>query len=483
MDPVFLARFQFAFTIAFHWLFPSLTVGLSWYLVYFMIKYAKSGSDEDSASVRFWLKLFTISFAIGVVSGLVMAVEFGTNWANFSFLVGEVVGIPLVIEVLIAFFLESTFLGILLYGWGKVSNRLLVFSSIMVALGTTLSAFWILVVNSWMQTPAGVVFTYNSSGALVSAKLVDLWAAIFNPSMVIRFLHTFNATILVASFFILGTSAYYRLRDRYNYLTEFSYRSSLVVIFFASIIQLIIGHLEAGIVAETQPSKYATFELVFKTNSHQQFPLFALINPFNGDVLFRINLPFFTLSQYMLEGNKIYPGLDQFSASQLPPFAITVYSFHLMIAIGLGLIAFGALGIFLYIFTKLEINKFLSFHNYKFFYNKLYYYLCVLLIPLPFLATELGWFAAEIGRQPWIVYGVLPTSQGISANVPVWQLIVSIIVFATIYLIMFILWILLMHKTVMKGPQIMPKGTNPIQTGNISDSTNVNSSGAHGEND
>lgn len=444
MDALLLARLQFAFTIGFHWLFPSLTVGFSWLNVWFMTKYlrSKSGSEEElqaEKSVRFWLKLFTITFAVGVATGLTMALQFGTNWANYSATVGDVIGPALAAEVILSFFVESTFLGVLLFGWDKVSKRVLWISALLVAVGTIVSAFWIIVVDSWMQTPAG--YTIESNGTIVMSNFV---AAVLNPSSGIRFLHTVTASFVVAAFFVFGISSYYHLRNKNEYLVRFSFKTAMTVMMVGSILLLIFGHIAAGIVADTQPAKFAVYELIQNTSSTESFPALAIIDPFDGSVLFVLYVPFFTLGALMLQGsNHPYRGMSSFPANMLPPIPFTVYTFHIMIALGLFFIAFSAIGVFLFYKGRIYENK---------SYSKLYLLIAIFSIPLPFIASELGWAAAEVGRQPWIVYGLLKTSDAISVNVPEIQLFFSVIGFIFIYSLLFLFWILMLLKTIRLGP-------------------------------
>ena len=444
MDAVLLARSQFAFTIAFHWLFPALTVGFSWLNVWFMTKYIRSGSEEDAKSARFWIRLFTITFAVGVATGLTMALQFGTNWAGYSATIGDVIGPALAAEVILSFFLESTFLGVILFGWNVVSKRVLWFSSLMIAIGTLISAFWIIVVDSWMQTPTGFKEIFDANGHLIKIELVDFGAAVFNPSTALRFLHTVTASFVVSAFFVFGVSAYYHLRNQNEYLVKFTFKTAITVIMVGSILLLIFGHLQASIVADQQPAKFAVYELIQKGSTSESFPALAIIDPFDGSILFTLYVPFFTLGDLMLQGtNHYYPGIANFSSDLLPPIPITVYTFHIMIALGLFFIAFGLVGAFLMYKGRIYQNK---------SYNKLFLVLSIFSIPLPFIATELGWTAAEVGRQPWIVYGLLKTSDAISLSLPEIKLLFSVVGFMIIYGLLFIFWIMLLVKTILKGP-------------------------------
>lgn len=462
MDALLLARIQFAFTIGFHWLFPSLTVGFSWLNVWFMTKYLRSGSEEDGKVVRFWLKLFTITFAVGVATGLTMALQFGTNWASYSATVGDVIGPALAAEVILAFFLESTFLGVLLFGWNKVSKRVLWVSTFLVALGTLISALWIITVDSWMQTPPVDSYKVQSNGQIV---LINFVSAVLNPSNGIRFLHTVTASFMVAAFFVFGISAYYHLRNKNDYLVRFSLKTAMTVIFFGSLLLLLFGHIAAGIVANTQPEKFAVYELIQNTSNHESFPALAIIDPFDGKILLILYVPFFNLGQLMFQGaNRTYQGMSSYNPSLLPPISITVYAFHIMIFLGLYFIAFGIIGAFLMYKGRVYKNT---------AYNKIYLFIAILSIPLPFIASELGWAATEIGRQPWIVYGVLKTSNAISVNVPELQLLLSVVGFMMLYSLLFLFWILMLLKTIKNGPEAVTFGAEIEKSENKSDKTDA----------
>ena len=443
LDAVLLARMQFAITIAFHFIFPSLTMGLSWFVVYFMTKYIRSGNPMDRSIARFWIKLFTISFAVGVGTGIAMALQFGTNWASYARIVGDIFGTPLVAEAILAFFLESSFLGILIFGWDRVSIRILWLSSLLVAIGTILSAFWILVANSWMQTPAGYTLIFDSSGNIVKAELTDFWAAVFNPSFGYTFLHTYIGSLLVAAFFIFGISAWYHLHNQYPELVKSSFNIAIIIIVLASFSMLIIGHLQSIEVANTQPAKFAVFELIQTTGNTETLPILVILNPFTGAVLLRIHLPFVSLGTFFLVGsNHVFPGMDSFSPDLLPPTVLTMYPLHIMILLGGYFIVFGLVAVFL-----LRKNK--IYRNTRF--NKYFLRIAVLSIPLPFIAMELGWMAAEIGRQPWAVYGILKTSDAVSVSVPGLYILISLIVFCIMYLLLFVAWVSLLIHVVQRG--------------------------------
>ncbi|MHA2495421.1 MAG: cytochrome ubiquinol oxidase subunit I, partial [Candidatus Hodarchaeales archaeon] len=274
MDAELLARLQFALTIGFHFIFPSITIGLAWLNVWFMTRYHRSGDPNDRALARFWIKLFTLTFAVGVATGLVMALQFGTNWASYAVAVGDIFGAPLAAEAILAFFLESTFLAVLVAGWDRVSKRTMWFSSLMVAFGATLSGFWIIAANSWMQTPRGYrkVPAGAESANLEKVVLTDFWAAVFNPTTIPRFLHTINGALLTGSFFVIGISAFYLLRKQHREFAKKSIKAALILAFITSLLQPGFGHYQAGQVAEYQPEKWATMELIDESGKGAKMP-------------------------------------------------------------------------------------------------------------------------------------------------------------------------------------------------------------------
>lgn len=448
MDAVLLARIQFAFTIMFHFIFPSVTIGLAWINVWFMGKYARSNDPFDRATARFWVKLFTMTFAVGVVTGITMALQFGTNWASYSRVVGDVFGAPLVAEAIFAFFLESAFLAVLIAGWDRVSKRTLWFSSLMVAVGTTLSAFWIVAANSWMQTPDGYRVVYDAEGNVAKTELTDFWAAIFNPSTIPRFLHTVNGALMVGAFFVLGISAWYLLKGQNTKFAKQSFKVGLKIAFVTSLLMPVIGHIHAVQVSETQPEKFATYELIEETGKGAPMPIFALFDPFTEEIIIRIDLPIPNALGmfFMADPDYEFKGLEDYSEDDLPPKSLTFYPFHAMIALGIYFLVFSALGVFL--FRKERIMEDTRF-------SKIYLRAAILTIPLPFLTMQLGWMATEIGRQPWTVYHVLRTSDSISVSVPAEQILLSLIGFTLIYALLFGLWLFLLVREIQHGPKLV----------------------------
>jgi cytochrome d ubiquinol oxidase subunit I len=435
MDPVFLARAQFALTVGFHFIFPPLTIGMAWFIFWFMHRYKKTGEEMYAAQARFWLKLFSVTFAVGVATGITMEFQFGTNWASYSRFVGDIFGAPLAAEGLLAFFLESTFMGVLLFGWHRFSTKTLWFASLMVAVGSTLSAFWIIVANSWMQTPAGYEIVDGR------AQLTDFAAAVFNPSTLPRYFHTIVASLATGAFFLMGISAYYLLKGRHLAFAKKALLVSLLAGFIVSVVQFGIGHWHGVQVAHTQPAKLAAFEAHFDTQTNAPAVLFGIPNEETATVDAAIKMPSF-LS--ILVGNSVRTevvGLKSFPRDEWPPVAPTFVSFRLMVFLGLYFIGLTALGGLLYFKKRL-------------FDTKLYLKLLVISLPLPQVANQLGWFTAEVGRQPWIVYNLegMRTAEAVSSTVSAGEILTTIILFSTIYAMLFALWIHLLRRAVQKGP-------------------------------
>lgn len=434
MDAVLLARIQFALTVGFHFLFPPLTIGLAWLLVWLVGRYRRTGDEGDRALARFWVRLFAISFAIGVATGIVMEFQFGTNWARYSRYVGDIFGAPLAAEAVFAFFLESVFVAVLILGWNRVSRTTLWVSSWLVVIGSTLSAFWIIVANSWMQTPRGY---HEINGR---AELTDFWAAVFNPSTLPRYLHTIDASLIVGAFFMMGISAWYLLRDRHAEAAKRAFTAALVVGFLASVGALGLGHWHAVQVEKTQPAKLAAFEGLFETQANAPLTLFGFPDAETRTLRAAVSIPG---GLSLLVGNStrtVVEGLDKTPRADWPPLLATFVSFHLMVLLGLFFIAFTALGLLLLRWRRL-------------FENRLFLKVALWSIPLPFLTTQVGWMAAEIGRQPWAVYGVLRTSDAASnaATVPAGHILASIIMFSLIYLLLFYTWVRLLRKSIGHG--------------------------------
>jgi cytochrome bd ubiquinol oxidase subunit I len=436
MDPVLLSRIQFAFTIGFHFLFAPLSIGLAWLIVWIMAKHRRSGDERYHQLARFWVRVFALTFAIGVATGLTMEFQFGTNWAAYSRFVGDIFGAPLAAEVIFTFFLESTFLYVLVFGWDRVSPTVHWVSSLLVAVGSTMSAFWILAANSWMQTPAGYVLRNGR------AELLDFWQAVFNPSMVPRFLHTVDGALVAGVFFMLGVSAWLLLRQQAVETSRYAVRLCLLLGFALSVLQLGFGHLHAVQVSRTQPEKLAAFEALFDTQKQAPLLIFGLPDPENATVKYAIRVPggLSLLVHFRLNGT--VQGLNDFPRDEWPPIYLTFFPFHLMFLIGMYLIAMPALGLLLWWLRQLFDGRF----------SRYYLWLAVLSTPFPIICNELGWMTAEVGRQPWIVYRVMKTADAISISVPASHILASILIFGAIYGLLFLVWALLMARHIRRGP-------------------------------
>jgi cytochrome d ubiquinol oxidase subunit I len=433
MDAVLLARLQFAMTVGFHYVFPPLTIGLAWLIAYFMYRGLRPGGGEYKAAARFWLRLFVLSFALGVATGITMEFQFGTNWAAYSRFVGDVFGAPLAAEGILAFFMESIFLGVLFFGEDRLSPRTHFVSALMVAVGSTLSGFWIIAANSWQQTPAGHVIGGGR------AELSDFAAAVFNPSTMPRYLHTIAGALLTGAFFMMGVAAWYLLKGRHESFAKKSLAAGLALAVVAAPGQLVLGHYHAVQVAETQPAKLAAFEGLWETQRNAPLLVFGVPDVAEERTRMAIGVPGLLSLGVAGTFDKEVKGLKDFPKEDRPPVLASFGAFHLMVGIGMYLIAFSAWGAFLWRRRRL-------------FEQRLFLRLAFLSIPLPFAANELGWIAAEVGRQPWAVYGILRTKDAVSATVSAAQIMFSITVFAFIYALLLTVWLYLLKAKIVAGP-------------------------------
>jgi cytochrome d ubiquinol oxidase subunit I len=426
MSALTLARAQFALTVMVHYLYPVLTMGLGVVLVIVASLRLRRPDEVYDRMLRFWTHIFGVVFAGGVATGVVMEFEFGTNWAGYSRFVGDIFGAPLAAEALIAFFLESSFLGILLFGGRRVSRRTHFIATLMVALGATLSAFWIVAANSWQQTPAGFHIVRGR------AELTDFWAAVFNPSTLLRFLHAVLGSWVTAAVFVGSLSAYYLLRGRHQEFARRSLRLALVFGLVAVAAEVVVGDAHTRQVARTQPEKFAAIEVLHHTQSGA--PLAVVGQPL-PEVLLPKLLSFMTYFDF----DARVTGLDAFAPEDRPPVTATAMSFHAMLWLGLGLAAVLGLGGFLWWRGRLFVSR---------RYLKL---LCYCL-PVPFVVNEVGWVTAEVGRQPWIVYRLLRTEEAFSRTVPAAQVAVSLLMFVVVYIGLLGLTLHLVRKKVLEGP-------------------------------
>ena len=437
MDTLLLSRIQFAVTIAFHYIFPPLSIGLGILLVMMEGAYLRTRNPLYHGMARFWVKIFGLIFALGVASGIVMEFQFGTNWSTYSRFVGDVFGSALAAEGVFAFFLESGFLAILLFGWDKVGPRTHFLSTIMVALGAHFSAIWIIVANSWQQTPAGHHLV--TEGARVRAEVVDFWQVVFNPSTLDRLTHTVMGAWQAGACFVLSVSAFYLLKKRHTDFARAAMKMALVVAVVASVMQLITGHAGARKIAQTQPAKLAAFEAHFPANEPAPLWLFGWVNEDDQRVRFGVAIPGFL--SFLVHGDAGTPvtGLTAFPPDERPPVNLVFQSYHLMVAIGIGLIVLSLLGAFCW-WRKTLFGK--TWLLWVFVFSVLG----------PQAANQLGWFSAEVGRQPWIVYGLLKTAQAYSPTVSSGEVWASLVMFGIIYILLFALFIFLLNEKIQHGP-------------------------------
>jgi cytochrome d ubiquinol oxidase subunit I len=434
MDAVWLARLQFALTVGFHYLFPPLTIGLGWMLFFYQTRFLKTGEPVYQQLSRFWTRMFALTFALGVATGITMEFQFGTNWAAYSRFVGDIFGAPLAAEGIFAFFLESSFLAILIYGENRVSRKTYWLSSLLVAVGATLSAFWIVVANSWQQTPAGYHLLNGR------AELTSFWAAVFNPSTLPRYAHVITGALVVGTFFIIGVSALMLLKKKHVAFAERSLKSALIPFFMAVFLSMGAGHMHTVQVAQTQPAKLAAFEGLWETRTGAPLLLFGIPNAKEERTDWALGVP--NLLSHLVGGSKDtrVQGLMDFPVANRPPVLTTFLSFHAMVYLGGWFALLAMAGLFLWWRGKVAENK-------------SYLMAAALTLPLPFIANEVGWMAAEIGRQPWVVYNLMRTKDAVSASVPAGQILASIILFTLIYALLFGVWLYLLGRQFNQGPQ------------------------------
>ncbi len=418
LDALLLSRIQFAFTVSFHIIFPSFTIGLSAYLALVEWKYLKTGKELYKEIYLFLIKVFAVAFGMGVVSGIVMSYQFGTNWSTFSDKVGSVIGPLLAYEVLTAFFLEASFLGIMLFGWGKVSQKMHFVATLLVAIGTSVSAFWILSANSWMQTPTG--FEINEEGLFMPTNWIEV---IFNPSLPYRLVHMLTAAYLTTGFVVGGVASWFLLKGRHIAHAQKMLKHILVLAFFMAPLQLVAGDFHGLNVYEHQPLKAAAIEAIWETQEGAPLQLFAWPSQEQEKNLYSIAIPKGASAVLTHNPNAEIKGLKDWPKEDRPPVAIVFWSFRIMVGLGVLMIFAGLAGAWLYYKDKLYTCKpYLRF--------------MVAMGPSGFIAVLAGWFVAEVGRQPYTVYGFLRTSESASPVLSD-QVAFSLALFIIIYTIIF----------------------------------------------
>ncbi len=437
MDVEILSRIQFAFTVAFHYIYPPLSIGLGLAMVFMEGMYLRTRQKVYEQMARFWTKIFALTFGIGVATGIVMEFEFGTNWATYSRFVGDIFGSALAAEGIFAFALESGFLGVLLFGWNRVSPRVHFIATLGVWLGSMFSAVWIVVANSWQQTPAG--YHIVGEGMMARAEITDFWAMVFNPSSMERLLHVWIGAFLAGTFLVLSVHAWYLLKNRHVELSKKAFKIALAIAAVSAFSQLLTGHKSADGVAHNQPAKLAALEGHFDTLAVADMYLLGWVDKktqqtaglkIPGGLTFLLHRDFETPVK----------GLNAFAEDERPTALNAIFQFyHLMVAIGMFLIA-------------LTLYAAMQWRRGKLFEQRWLLWVFVFAVFLPQIANQVGWFAAEMGRQPWVVYGLLRTSDALSAVVTAEQVLFSLIMFTIIYTLLFALFIYLLNKKIQHGP-------------------------------
>ena len=434
MDALILSRLQFAFTIGFHIIFPAFTIGLASFLAVCEGLWLFTKKPLFKNLYLFWVKIFALSFGMGVVSGVVMSYQFGTNWSLFSSITGSVIGPLLAYEVLTAFFLEASFLGIMLFGWKRVGPGLHFFSTCAVAIGTLISAFWILAANSWMQTPQG--WTWADDGTMIATSFVDV---IFNPSLPSRFAHMVLAAYLTTAMVVAGASAFALLKKKALPESRMALRMAVLMMAIVTPIQILVGH-ESGIVAgHYQPAKVAALEGWWTTRTQQPTVLVGWPDEVAETNHFELAIPGLGSTVNNAGPDDVLPGLDQFAEQDRPPVWITFWAFRIMVAMGLAMLTLGLWGAAAWALKRLDTAAW-------------YHRALVLAAPSGFVAVLTGWITAEVGRQPYVVYGVLRTADAVSP-VSTASVATSLIFFMVVYAIVFSAGALYILRLIAKGPE------------------------------
>jgi cytochrome bd ubiquinol oxidase subunit I len=433
-DALLLSRLQFAFTIGFHIIFPAFTIGLASFLAVLEGLWLFTKKPLFKNLYLFWVKIFALSFGMGVVSGVVMSYQFGTNWSLFASITGSVIGPLLAYEVLTAFFLEASFLGIMLFGWKRVGPGLHFFSTCMVAIGTLISAFWILSANSWMQTPQG--WTWAEDGTMIATNFAEV---IFNPSLPSRLAHMVLAAFLTTAMVVAGASAFALLKKKAIPESRTALRMAILMMAIVTPIQIMVGH-ESGIVAgHHQPAKVAALEGWWTTRTQQPTVLIGWPDEEAETNHFELAIPGFGSTVNNAGPDDVLPGLDQFAEQDRPPVWITFWAFRIMVGMGLIMLTLGLWGAAAWALKRLDAATW-------------YHRALVLAAPSGFVAVLTGWITAEVGRQPYVVYGVLRTADAVSP-VSAASVATSLIFFMVVYAIVFSAGALYILRLMGKGPE------------------------------
>ncbi len=434
LDPVLLARIQFAFTVSFHIIFPAFTIGLASWLAVLEWRWLRTGNPVFAEVYRLWVKIFAVTFGMGVVSGVVLSFQLGTNWSVFSDAGGNVLGPLLGYEVLTAFFLEASFLGVMLFGWNRVSPRMHFAATVIVALGTLVSAFWILSANSWMQTPVG--FRIGGDGILYPTNWLEI---IFNPSFPYRFIHMVTAAYLTTAFTVAGIGAFYLWRRRHARHARVMLGMAMIMAVFVAPLQLLFGDMHGLNTFAHQPAKVAAMEGLWETTTGAPLLLFGWPDQEAERTRYALEVP--KLSSLILthDLNGEVQGLKAWPADERPPAALVFWTFRIMVGLGLLMIATGLIALVLYFRKRL-------------FDTRWFQLLCMALTPSGFIAVLAGWFVTEVGRQPWIVQGILRTEDAVSP-VAGNSVALSLAAFVLVYTFVFGAGSYYILRLISRGPQ------------------------------
>jgi cytochrome d ubiquinol oxidase subunit I len=437
-DALLLSRLQFAFTIAFHIIFPSFTIGLASYLAVLEGLWLTTRNEAFKTLYLFWIKIFALSFGMGVVSGVVMSYQFGTNWSVFTEVASPVIGPLLAFEVLTAFFLEASFLGVMLFGWKKVGPGLHFAATSLVAIGTIISAFWIISANSWMQHPEG--FVRLADGTL---RATDYWQVVFNRTFPERLAHMLLAAFLTTALVVGGASAWRLLKNRADAESCIALRMAIGMFAIVAPLQLVVGDMSGKEVLEVQPAKLAAIEAFWETRTEQAFHIAAWPDRAAEKNHWEISIP--KVGSWITAGHTDaeIKGLKAFAPEDRPPVAIVFWAFRVMVGLGLAMIGLGLWGAFL-------IWKGGGPENHPLFLRA-----AVLMSPMGFVAVIAGWIVAEVGRQPWVVYGVLRTRDAVSP-VGAGEVSASLLGFLVVYAIVFSVGALYIVRLIAEGPKPVP---------------------------
>jgi cytochrome d ubiquinol oxidase subunit I len=451
MDPLWLARIQFAATTIFHFLFVPLSIGLVFMVALMETRYVMKNNEIYKKMAKFWGHLFLINFAVGVVTGIIQEFQFGMNWSDYSRMVGDVFGAPLAIEALLAFFMESTFIGIWIFGWERLSKKVHLACIWLVTLGTTLSALWILTANSFMQHPVG--YQMNNG----RAEMNDFGALLTNGQLWVEYPHVLTGALATAGFFVAGICSYCLLRKRHIEFYKKSLKIALVIGLIGSVGTAISGHTQAQYLVKTQPMKMAAAEGIWAdTQDPASWSVFAIIDTNKKQNSFEINIPYALsfLSYSKFEGSlkgmntlqneykAKYDSLAGDGTNYIPPVKTTYWSFRLMVGFGVLMILLGISGLILWRKDRLEKSgKFLKF--------------MLPAIAFPFLANTSGWMMTEVGRQPWSVFGVMSTTSAVSPNVSGGEILISFILYLLVFTILLGVMVYLIVREVKRGPEAL----------------------------